>query len=373
MSSQPTTPLGMAAYRSPSLFQPHRARQALRDANSGKIPPLIGLYLGLSTVATARFVAPMGYDMIWVDWEHSSCGVETMTTMVHEIMFMSEGKTIPFVRYVPTFQYMAFLTDQLLSISFPPHVPFPLPSPAYLNSFTNLVLILLSVPGHDHAAIGYALDAGASVVIPQVETVAQAQHVLSSSKFGTHSRGTRSAPPFRLIPGVTDICHDAKNPLGIHGNLNDAAAVMIQIETLEGIRNLDSILTEVPGIDAVWLGTLDLRVSMNLPGNGGMGGAEPEWLDAVKLYDDIMARHLGVAKAGFALAAMPNFEQMAHGKALVVMAADVMAFMSLMASLQSGREVVKPLENGVKGGVEKKNGVVNGSGNGLVVNGNGKA
>ncbi|MCJ1319495.1 hypothetical protein MMC15_004831 [Xylographa vitiligo] len=323
----------MAAYRSPSLFQPHRARQALRDANNGKIAPLVGCYLGLSTVPTARFVAPMGYDMIWVDWEHSACGVETMTTMVHEIMFMSEGKTIPFVR----------------------------------------------VPGHDHAAIGFALDAGASLVIPQVDTVAQAQHVLSASKFGTHSRGTRSAPPFRLIPGVTDTCHDASNPLGIHGNLNDAAAVMIQIETLAGIRNLDSILTEVPGIDAVWLGTLDLRVSMNLPANGGMGGAEPEWLAAVALYDEIMARHPEVAKAGFAMPVMPNFEQMLEGKALVMMAADVMALMGLMGSLQSGRQAVMPLKQGLKGGVvkengaAKENGAVNGSGNGLVVNGNGNS
>ncbi|KAL9122807.1 MAG: hypothetical protein Q9187_000636 [Circinaria calcarea] len=89
---------GMIAYRAPSLFQPHRARQALRDANAGKIPPLIGLYLGLSTVPTARLLAPMGYDTVWVDWEHSSCNTETMTTMVHEIIFMSEGRSIPFVR-----------------------------------------------------------------------------------------------------------------------------------------------------------------------------------------------------------------------------------------------------------------------------------
>ncbi|MCJ1394078.1 hypothetical protein MMC18_006956 [Xylographa bjoerkii] len=327
MSSQSTTPLGMAAYRAPSLFQPHRARQALQDANSGKIAPLIGLYLGLSTVPGARFVAPMGFDMIWVDWEHSACGVETMTTIVHEIMFMSEGKTIPFVR----------------------------------------------VPGHDHAAIGFALDAGASIVIPQVETVAQAQHVLSASKFGSHSRGTRSAPPFRLIPGVTDICHDAAHPLGIHGNLNDAAAVMIQIETLEGIRNLDRILTEVPGIDAVWLGTLDARVSMNLPGNGGMGGGEPEWLDAVKLYEESMDRHPGVAKAGFALAAMPGFAEMAKGKALVVTSADVLALMGLMRDLQLGRETIAPLKSGVKGTVEKENGNGVANTNGLVVNGNEEA
>ena len=71
----------MTAYRAPSLFQPHRARQALRDAHEGKIAPLFGLYLGLSTVPTARFVAPFNFDVVWVDWEHSSCNVETMTTV----------------------------------------------------------------------------------------------------------------------------------------------------------------------------------------------------------------------------------------------------------------------------------------------------
>ena len=116
---------GMAAYRAPSTFQPHRARQALQDVHDGKIAPLIGLYLGLSTVAGARFMVPLGFDAVWIDWEHSSCNVETMTTMVHETVFMSEGRSIPFVR----------------------------------------------VPGHDHAAIGYALDAGASIVVPQIDTI----------------------------------------------------------------------------------------------------------------------------------------------------------------------------------------------------------
>lgn len=72
---------GMAAYRAPSLTQPHKARRALRDAYEGKIPPLIGYYCGISTVPTARVMAQMGADFVWVDWEHSSCGVETMTTV----------------------------------------------------------------------------------------------------------------------------------------------------------------------------------------------------------------------------------------------------------------------------------------------------
>lgn len=72
---------GMAAYRATSLFQPHHAREAIRDAHDGKIAPLTGLYLAFSTVPTARFIAPLGFDAVWIDWEHSACGVETMTTV----------------------------------------------------------------------------------------------------------------------------------------------------------------------------------------------------------------------------------------------------------------------------------------------------
>lgn len=162
--------------------------------------------------------------------------------MVHEIMFMSQGTSIPFVR----------------------------------------------VPGNDHAAIGYALDAGASIVIPQVDTVEQAKHVISAANFDTRHNGSLSAPLFRLIPGPTDTPYDTTN--SIHENVNDHEAIMIHIESLEGIKNLDSILTQVPDIDAVWLGTLDARVSMNLSGNGGMGGPKPKWLEAVAKYSSTLRK-----------------------------------------------------------------------------------
>ncbi|MCJ1475585.1 hypothetical protein MMC13_004248 [Lambiella insularis] len=313
MSSESVSKLGMAAYRAPSLFQPHRAREALRDAHAGRTPPLMGLYLGLSTVATARFIAPMGFDAVWVDWEHTSCNVETMTTMVHEIMFMSEGKTIPFVR----------------------------------------------VPGHDHAAIGFALDAGASIVIPQVETVAEAQYVVSSAKYGAKVRGTRSAPPFRLIMGLTDDCVDPSRSL--YDNINDQAAIMIQIETLAAIHNLDAILTEVPDIDAVWLGTLDARVNMHLPANGGMGGQEKEWLDAVAVFDRTMEKHRHVAKAGFGFG--ERQKEMAKGKSFVAVAADVIALCGMMGELASSKENLPALVRG-KEWVAKgeTNGHANGNG-----------
>jgi 4-hydroxy-2-oxoheptanedioate aldolase len=104
----------MRDYMGPSLFQPHRARQAIRDAHEKKIPPLIGYYAGFASIPITRWLAPMGFDYVWIDWEHSAMNIETMTTvrlqhpeknktdlrmqMVHEAAFLSNGRTIPFVR-----------------------------------------------------------------------------------------------------------------------------------------------------------------------------------------------------------------------------------------------------------------------------------
>ncbi|KUJ14898.1 HpcH/HpaI aldolase/citrate lyase family protein [Mollisia scopiformis] len=269
----------MIAYRAPSLLQPHRFREAIKDAHDGKIRPLVAYFCGLSCPPIAKVIAQMGYDMVAVDWEHSSCNVETMTQMVHDIQFMSEGRSHALVR----------------------------------------------VPGHDHAAIGYALDAGASIMVPQVNTVEDAKHICSAAKFGAIRNGTRSAPPARFLPGISDIGSDPS--LGWHENANNNAAVMIQIETLEAIHNLDDILTECGDqIDAVWLGTLDARVSMGLPANGGMGGTEQEWLDAVAVYESTMAKHNKPA-TGFSMGTPEQMERTARGKCLVVVGAEFYAVM----------------------------------------------
>jgi 4-hydroxy-2-oxoheptanedioate aldolase len=282
-------PQGMAAYAASSLFQPHNARQAIRDAHEGKIPTMLGVYYGVTAVTYARALAPLAFDCVWIDWEHTSCNVETMTTIVHETAFMSGGRTIPWVR----------------------------------------------VPGHDHAAIGYALDAGASIVIPQVDTVEQCKHVLSAAKYGTKQNGTRSAPPFRLIPGVTDtpMFHN-----DTHKSVNDQAAVMIQIETLEGINNLDAILTECPDVDAVWLGSLDCRISMNLYGTP-MGGTEPEWLAAEKKFIDVMRKH-DKPRAGFGLGLDGLKAAHEKGYAAVWYDADILRFLPMISDLAAARETV---------------------------------
>ena len=64
-----------------TLFQPHRARDAIWDAHQGKIPTLLRYYAGLASVPITRWLAPMGFDYVWIDWEHSAMNIETMTTV----------------------------------------------------------------------------------------------------------------------------------------------------------------------------------------------------------------------------------------------------------------------------------------------------
>ncbi|KAK5994374.1 5-keto-4-deoxy-D-glucarate aldolase-like protein [Cladobotryum mycophilum] len=287
---------GMQAYAAPSLFQPHRARDAIRDAHKGKIPPLLGYYAGLSSIPITRFLAPLKYDMVWIDWEHTACDVETMTTMVHETIFMSQGATIPFVR----------------------------------------------LPSNDHTWTTWALDAGASIVFPQMETVEQAKHAVAGTRFGAKRGGARSAPPFRYLPTITDIPYEAGRDF--HQCLNDQAAIMIQIESLKGVENLDAILTEVPEIDIVWIGNLDLRISMGLPGNGGMGGDEPEYNEAKKKVFKVLDKHdkpyggfaFGTAPLGTPEALKKNSERMA----LCVVSADVMHLTNMAQDLHVARQTL---------------------------------
>lgn len=184
--------------------------------------------------------------------------------------------------------------------------------------------------------MGYALDAGASIIVPQVNTVAEAQHIVSAAKFGARQRGTRSAPPYRLIPGVTDACIDKDKT--IHENLNEQAAIVIQIESLEAINNLDAILTEVPEVDAVWLGTIDCRVSMGLHCESGRATDEPEWTEAVAKFRAIVRKH-NKPSGGFALGSPERMRAMGQGKALIFVAIDVAALMSTVDELKQARQL----------------------------------
>lgn len=66
---------------------------------------------------------------------------------------------------------------------------------------------------------------------------------------------------------------------------NDQAAIIIQIESELGAQNLDAILAAVGDqIDAVWMGTLDMRVTMGLDDLWGDEPAFPGRREALRGY-----------------------------------------------------------------------------------------
>ena len=124
------------------------------------------------------------------------------------------------------------------------------------------------VPWNEPGIIGKMLDAGAQgVVIPMVNTVAQAEAAVSACRYAP--QGSRSFGPVR-----------AARSLG--GNYateaNDKIACIPMIETVEALANLDDIL-DVPGIDAVYVGPADLSISLGLP--PGHDQADASFQDAL--------------------------------------------------------------------------------------------
>lgn len=168
---------------------------------------------------------------------------------------------------------------------------------------------------------------------------------MSAAKFGKAQNGTRSAPPCRWFPGVGDITIDPTR--SIHENVNDQAAIVIQIESEVGVKNLDAILTAVGHqIDAVWIGSLDLRVSMGL---NSFWGSEPEFLEVIELYQNTLKKH-DIPNSGMVING--NWA-MGANKAFVIVGGDLFAFLGETANIMSARQNLGPLKNGQKNNVEK--------------------
>ena len=103
------------------------------------------------------------------------------------------------------------------------------------------------------------LDFGASgVVVPDIATEAQAREAVRRTKFAPlGERGVTNIGrnvQYSKIP-ITDYIQRA----------NREVALCVQIESREGVENLDAILA-VPGIDIVTTGRQDLSQSYGVPG-----------------------------------------------------------------------------------------------------------
>jgi 4-hydroxy-2-oxoheptanedioate aldolase len=179
-------------------------------------------FMGLPSLRTAQVVAATGLDGIIIDCEHGNISDDNMHVATSAIAAMGVS---PLVRLRMTHGDL----------------------------------------------IKRALDAGAhGIVVPQVNTAEEARSVVEASRFPPLGRrGQGSA-----FPGFafgTDVQTYVKTA-------NDTVIVCLQIETKEGVANVDEICA-VPGVDMLFIGPNDLALSVL--GYVPARGDEPEFKDAI--------------------------------------------------------------------------------------------
>lgn len=139
---------------------------------------------------------------------------------------------------------------------------------------------IVRVPGKEHHHASRLLDTGAQgIVVPHVDSVEEAQRVVSHCKYPPvgHRSVAGGAPQlgFRSLP-VADATR----------LLNDGTLVVVMLETPQAIAGADAIAA-VPGIDVLLIGTNDLCAEMGI--HGQFSDARVE--SAYKAVIDACRRH----------------------------------------------------------------------------------
>ena len=205
----------------------------------------IGTWLSLPNESVAEIFAKAGYDWVVIDLEHSSININQAEQLIR-VIDLAGSK--PFVR----------------------------------------------LSGHSSSQIKRVLDAGAKgILAPMVESKAQIDSIISACHYpplGNRGMGLARAQGYGEANAKSEyILTNSKN-----------IEIYAQIESVAGIANLDSILSQE--IDGYFIGPYDLSASLGNPGVFGSDAfinAEEEILRASKQHQ---------VKAGYHLVE-PNPEQ----------------------------------------------------------------
>ncbi len=183
-----------------------RPNTTLRAWRTGK--STIGAWLSIPSAHATESLSHAGFDWLCVDMQH---GIIDYADAVDLMRAISTTDTIPFVR----------------------------------------------VPWNDPSIIGKVLDAGAyGVVVPLINNRAEAERAVWAAKYPP--MGGRSSGPARATLYAGSDYQD---------HANDETALIVMIETKEGIDNLDDILS-VPGVDCAYIGPSDLAYALGLKPTG---------------------------------------------------------------------------------------------------------
>jgi 4-hydroxy-2-oxoheptanedioate aldolase len=165
--------------------------------------PAYGGWLVIPDAFSAEAVASLGYDFLVLDMQHGLMDYGDLVAMLQAISFFG-------------------------------------PTP------------LVRIPWNELSTAQRCLDAGAEgIIFPMINNAAEAAECVASCRYGP--AGKRSIGPTR-----------ARMHLGGPPHQMEQQVLCIpMIETVAGVENVDAIL-DVPGVDALWTGPADLRLSMGL-------------------------------------------------------------------------------------------------------------
>ncbi len=118
---------------------------------------------------------------------------------------------------------------------------------------------MVRVPEVQYNFIARSLDMGAlGIMVPNVRTRDMAEAIVQAAKYApVGSRGVGLGGPVSR--------YQTGDPRQLMDALNEATAILCQIESREGLENLEAIAT-VPGVDVLWVGQSDLSQSLGIPG-----------------------------------------------------------------------------------------------------------
>jgi 2-keto-3-deoxy-L-rhamnonate aldolase RhmA len=134
---------------------------------------------------------------------------------------------------------------------------------------------LVRVPSHDHQYMTRAIDTGAlGVIVPHVDTRAQAQHIVDTCRFPPVGRrsiiGTN--PATRYLP---------MKPVEVVEHLDQHTVLAAMLETPAAIESAAEIAS-VPGLDILLIGSFDLSAELGILGQF----RHPRFLDAISRAAD---------------------------------------------------------------------------------------
>jgi 2-dehydro-3-deoxyglucarate aldolase/4-hydroxy-2-oxoheptanedioate aldolase len=200
-----------------------------------------GAWAQLCSPTSAEILCRAGFDWLLIDMEHSPADLQTL---VAQLQAMGAYGVTPLVR----------------------------------------------APWNDLVWIKRILDAGAyGVMIPSVNTGEQAIAAVQACKY----------PPVgvRGIAGSPRAAGFGRDTSAYLKRANDEILVILQVETPQAIENLDAI-GKVPGVDALFIGPMDLSTSMGHLGNP----AHPEVQAAIATVEakaKALGMPLGTVSAGW--------------------------------------------------------------------------